>query len=117
MSSRRPEPPTFSIDAQRLRHELESLKQQSAAVEAAGAAAQQGLPSQSSRAMEAPGGQISFDQLSVVEQAAGSLGVHPEAWKPITFMNDAHYDTLLKSNSLDHDLITRIEAFRHVAAQ
>jgi len=24
-----------------------------------------------------------FDALSAPEQAAGSLGVHPEAWKPI----------------------------------
>ena len=117
MSSRRPEPPTSSIDAQRLRHELESLKLQSAAVEAAGAAAQQGLPSPSSRAMDAPGGALSFDSLNHIEQQAGSLGVHPEAWKPISFMNNSHYDTLIKSNSLDHDLVTRIEAFRHVAAQ
>ena len=32
-------------------------------------------------------------------------------------MNNAHYDTLLKSNALDADLARRIEAFRHVAAQ
>ena len=56
-----------------------------------------------------------FDQLSGTEQAAGSLGVHPEAWKPIKFMNNKHYEQLLTSNALDDNLARRIEAFRHVA--
>ena len=42
-----------------------------------------------------------FDALSPVEQSAASLGVHPDSWKPIGFMNALHYDTLLKSNALD----------------
>jgi len=140
MSSRRPQPATTSIDAQRLRHELEALKQQNAAVEAAGAAAEQGLPSPTSRAMAAPEGVPAFDQLSQTEQAAGSLGVHPEAWKPIKcavawmslhaahsftrlfrlprrFLNEGHFETLKKSNALDEDLARRIEAYRHVSAQ
>ena len=58
-----------------------------------------------------------FEQLSGTEQAAGSLGVHPEAWKPIKFMNNAHFDSLKKNNALDDDLARRIEAFRQVAAQ
>lgn len=117
MSSRRPVPLPQSVDAQRLRNELEALKQQNAAVEVAGTAAEQGLPSPSSQAMAAPEATPTFDQLSATEQAAGSLGVHPEAWKPIRFMNNAHYNTLLKSNALDDGLARRIEAFRHVAAQ
>ena len=117
MSSRRPQPATTSIDTQRLRHELEALKQQSAAVEAAGTAAEQGLPSPTSQVMATPEGVPSFDQLSPTEQAAGSLGVHPDAWKPIKFMNDAHYGTLMKSNALDETLARRIEAYRHVSAQ
>ena len=103
------------IDAQRLRHELEALKFQNAAVEAAGTAAEQGLPCSANQAM-VPESAMSFDQLSATEQAAGSLGVHPEAWKPIKFMNNAHYDTLIKSNALDENLARRIEAFRHVAS-
>ena len=72
-------------------------------MEAAGAYAEQGLPSPTA----GRGGareRAAFDQLSRTEQAAGSLGVHPEAWKPIKFMNDAHYDSLKKSNALDDDL-------------
>jgi len=117
MSSRRHAPVTMSIDAQRLRNELEALKQQNAAVEAAGTAAEQGLPSPSSQAMAAPESAPTFAQLSATEQAAGSLGVHPEAWKPIRFMNNAHFDTLMKANALDDNLARRIEAYRHVAAQ
>lgn len=32
------------------------------------------------------------------------------------FMNNAHFDTLLKNNALDDDLARRIEAFRSVAS-
>ena len=56
-----------------------------------------------------------FDSLSNVEQSAASLGVHPDSWKPIGFMNASHYDTLLKSNALDDNLARRIEAYRTVA--
>ena len=57
----------------------------------------------------------SFDSLSGTEKSAASLGVHPEAWKPIGFMNNAHYDQLMKSNALDDTLARRIEAYRVVA--
>lgn len=118
MSSRRPADCTpQSIDANRLRSELEALKCQNAAVEAAGAYAEQGLPSPTLDASAASENVPQFDQLSATEQAAGSLGVHPEAYKPIKFMNDAHYDLLKKSNSLDDTLARRIEAFRQVSAQ
>lgn len=117
MSSRRASPATMSIDATRLRSELDALKQQNAAVEAAGTYAEQGLPSPSSAAAAvAPEGGLTFDQLTPTEQAAGSLGVHPEAFRPIKFMNTAHYDNLIKSNALDDNLARRIEAFRHVSA-
>lgn len=116
MSSRRAPPATISIDAARLRSELDALKQQNAAVEAAGTYAEVSLPSPSSAAAVAPEGGPTFDQLTSTEQAAGSLGVHPEAYRPIKFMNTAHYDNLIKSNALDDNLARRIEAFRHVSA-
>ena len=58
-----------------------------------------------------------FDQLSETEKSAASLGVHPNAMKPIGFMNAAHYASLLKSNALDDTLARRIEAFRTVAGR
>ena len=37
-------------------------------------------------------------------------------WKPIGFMNNAHYDQLMKTNALDDNLARRIEAYRNVAS-
>ena len=109
MSSRRPHAVQPNEVAQRLRSELESLKTQSQQVEVAASLAD------SSTTTITPEAHAAFDQMSGTEQAAGSLGVHPEAWKPIKFMNNAHYQQLLTSNSLDDNLARRIEAFRHVA--
>ena len=64
----------------------------------------------------AEGAKTSYDQLTPTEQSAANLGVSPDAWKPIGFMNNAHYDTLIKSNALDDDLARRIEAYRTVAS-
>jgi hypothetical protein len=75
MSSRRPQDTRSDEVAQRLRTELEQLKNQAIAAEVAGTAAE------ASQAQV--DGHSTFDQLSGAEQAAGSLGVHPEAWKPI----------------------------------
>lgn len=58
----------------------------------------------------------SFDSLTSTEKSAASLGVHPEAWKPIGFMNNAHFESLIKQNVLDSDLARRIEAYRTVAS-
>tara|TARA_B110000902_G_scaffold123618_2_gene144462 strand:- start:4967 stop:5311 length:345 start_codon:yes stop_codon:yes gene_type:complete len=57
-----------------------------------------------------------FDKLGPNEQAAASLGVHPESWKPISFMNNKHYDQLKRANALDDDLARRIEAYRSIAS-
>jgi hypothetical protein len=61
---------------------------------------------------EAP---LTFDDLNPVEQAAASLGVQPDAIKPIGWLNDAHFQTLKDNNALHPDLSRRIEAFRHVS--
>ena len=62
-------------------------------------------------------GAESFDSLTDVERAAASLGVHPEAWRPIGFMNSAHHERLQAENRLDPDLARRIQAFAHVSQQ
>ena len=58
-----------------------------------------------------------FEALNQTEQAAASLGVNPESWRPIGFLNQSHYNTLRKNNALDDTLVRRIEAFRAVALQ
>ena len=59
---------------------------------------------------------LTFESLTPHERQAASLGVSPDAWKPISFMNDAHYEALLKSNSLASSLAQKLESFKHVAA-
>jgi hypothetical protein len=64
----------------------------------------------------APAAPLKWAELSETEKSAASLGVHPEHWKPIAFMNDAHYETLLKSNAIEGELAKKLEAFKHVAS-
>ena len=45
----------------------------------------------------------------------GIAGVDPTALKPIRFLNEAHYDTLLKTNAVDSELAKRLEAFKNVS--
>ena len=44
------------------------------------------------------------------------MGVAADAWKPISFMNEAHYSELLKNNALSTRLTQQIEAFKTVAS-
>ena len=67
-------------------------------------------------ANHASGGELKWENLTETEKSAASLGVHPEAWKPIAFMNTVHYDTLLKSNAIDESLAKQLEAYKVVAA-
>ena len=59
---------------------------------------------------------LSFDQLTATEKNAASLGVDPDAFKPISFLNTAHYTALLKANALSSELAQRIESFKAVAS-
>ena len=113
MSSRRNKLTKNELNAQQLQKDLAELKKQSAAVEAA--AAVPDTPASAAPAASAPGSET-FDQLSATEQAAGSLGVSPDAWKPIAFMNEQHFKSLKNSNALSPELTSRIEAYRTVAS-
>lgn len=56
-----------------------------------------------------------FSDLSATEVAAASLGVPSDELRPISFMNESHFGTLLKSNALSDDLARRLDAYRSVA--
>lgn len=94
--------------AEQLQKELAELKESAVAANLADNSATEGA--------EASANAPSFDALSATEKSAASLGVAPDSWKPIGFMNNAHFDSLLKSNSLDDNLARRIEAYRVVAS-
>jgi len=90
-------------DVERLRSDLEELK---ASARKADALQASGADSASHE----------FDKLNAVEQSAANLGVNPSSYKPISFLNNGHYNQLIQANMLDDNLARRIEAYRHVAA-
>ena len=61
------------------------------------------------------GSSLSWTDLNETEKSAASLGVDSNVWKPIAFMNQAHYDTLLKKNAIEGELAKKLEAYRHVS--
>ena len=44
--------------------------------------------------------ELSFEQLTETEKSAATIGVSPDEWKPIGWINEAHYGELLKNNVL-----------------
>lgn len=57
-----------------------------------------------------------YSGLTQTEVAAASLGVDPDAWKPLSFMNTSHYESLIKNNALSDQLARRLEAYKTVAS-
>ena len=88
----------------RLQKELSELKQAATAAPATDGITSEGVTSTPS-----------FDDLNGVEKSAASLGVHPDSWRPIGFLNNAHFGALLANNQLDDDLARRIDAYAIVA--
>lgn len=69
-----------------------------------------------SPSVDAKYGLSEFEKLSAVEQSVASLGVAPDEWKPISFLNNGHYKQLRAANMLDDNLARRIEAYRSLAS-
>ena len=90
----------------RLQRDIEELRAVNAQVQAAATAAD---------AADAAAGGLTIDDLNETERSAATLGVSPDEWKPISFMNAAHYDSLLKKNVLSARLAQQIESYRQVA--
>jgi hypothetical protein len=60
---------------------------------------------------------LRFDDLTPVEQSAASIGEHPDALKPIQFLNAGHYTELLNQNRLSGRLTQQIESYKIVSAR
>lgn len=101
MSSRRPaDKNTDSVSA--LRNEIQELKN----------------AQNDSVRVEAPistSSTLTFDDLSHTEQACASLGVGPEQFRPLGWLNNGHFDALVKNNQMDDSLVRRLEAYKVVA--
>jgi len=57
-----------------------------------------------------------LEGLNETERSAAQLGVSPDEWKPISFLNQGHYETLLKGNALSGNLAQKLEAYQKVAS-
>lgn len=58
---------------------------------------------------------LNFEELTETERSAATIGVSPNELKPIGFMNQAHYRTLLENNAIAGRLTQQIEAYKCVA--
>lgn len=98
--------PKTNVDvSSSLRTSLNELRDQTVAIEAAAAQDELEVLIKNNNA-----------DLTSTEIAAASLGVEPETWKPLSFMNASHYTTLIKSNALSDTLARRLEAYKVVAS-
>lgn len=103
--------PTTSPFAHQLRREIEALKTASATAPASPEA----VSTTADASQGTSASQLVFEDLSPTEQACASLGAQPDALKPISWLNNAHYDQLVAANALDPDLARRLEAYKIVA--
>ena len=101
----RPQHAAFRLEASPLRMEIEALRQANAASEREFETA----------AAVSDGAALSMEDLNETERSAATIGVSPDAWKPIPWMNAAHYHTLLTSNALGGRLAQQIEAYKTVS--
>lgn len=62
-----------------------------------------------------PKAPLTWNDLTETEKSAAALGVDPTTYRPIAFLNTAHYETLLKDNRLDDTLAKQLEAYKTVA--
>jgi len=104
MSVRRAPPRTNGVagDANQLRADIDNLR-------AAVAMQAQKPPEALAATTESA---ALFDSLTETEKSAAMLGANPDELKPISWINTAHYTTLLKKNALDSDLTQGIEAYK-----
>jgi len=49
------------------------------------------------------------------ERQVVSLGVSPDAWRPIAMLNNAHYTNLLQTNAISGPLAAKLESYKAVS--
>ena len=105
MSMRRSDAKTMSA-ADQLRSDIQQIKV--AAAETAAAPLEADAVSSMDAAAE-------FEALTETEKSAATLGVQPNEWRPISWMNNSHYTSLLKKNAIGGRLTQQIEAYKIVS--
>lgn len=95
-----------SVSANRLRADIEQARSMDQFEEGAAATTEATASSENA---------LNFDELTETEKSAALIGASPEDWKPIGFMNQAHYRTLLENNAIAGRLTQQIEAYKQVS--
>lgn len=94
-----------SLSANRLRADIEQARSMAQPEEVAA----------TTEATAASESVLNFDELTETEKSAATIGASPDDWKPIGFMNQAHYRTLLENNAIAGRLTQQIEAYKQVS--
>jgi hypothetical protein len=58
---------------------------------------------------------LTYDDLTPTEKQVATLGVSPDALKPIAFLNQSHFETLTKANAISSGLAQQLVAFQTIA--
>lgn len=111
--SKAPPKAVHTLDPALLRAELEELRQQARA--ACGVGDSPALYTGEKATGVVTEAMRAFDQLTTTEQQAASLGVHPDAFRPLAELNKQHFESLRKANALDPQLESNIRAFQAVS--
>lgn len=101
-----------AANAQQFRMEIESMRTAQAMAEQLSPEQQMAMTGENGDATA-----VHFDQLNETEKSAAMIGAGADEWKPISWMNQAHYATLLKNNALGGRLTQKIEAYKVVSGQ
>ena len=97
-----------ALDVQQFREGIENMRY-------AAAVAEQSTAEMTAGAADDVDNAALFERLTETEKSAAEIGASPAEWKPIGWMNSAHYTTLLKNNALAGRLTQQIEAYKVVA--
>jgi len=98
-----------SVSANRLRADIEQARVMAQPEEVA-------ATTEPTAAVAASESALTFDELTETEKSAATIGASPDDWKPIGFMNQAHYRTLLENNAIAGRLTQQIEAYKQVSS-
>ena len=60
---------------------------------------------------------LTMSDLTEVERSAATIGENPDAFRPISWINAAHYTSLLNSNALSSKLVQQVEAYKLVSTR
>ena len=100
--------------AMRLRADIDQARAMQLAEDEAAAAVTTAATAATVSTPDASEQLLSFDELTETEKSAATIGVSPNELKPIGFMNQAHYRTLLENNAIAGRLTQQIEAYKVV---